>query len=125
MELQEQVKFVEPVLIEEEALQQIQQLYTIREADVVKQFILDHSELIEVLIEAHDQVQRQFGPDQEIALEVVSDPEVEDLDELFAYVLTSRPAEEAQTRLNQLDEAWFLDQLDRVGGIFNLDLEFV
>jgi len=60
-----------------------------------------------------------------VVLEVVSDPEVEDMDELFAYILTSFPVDEALARLAKLDEEWFLDQLDQVGGRFNFNLEFV
>jgi hypothetical protein len=60
-----------------------------------------------------------------VTLEVVSDPEVEGVEELFAYILTSLPVNEALARLHRLDEEWFLDQLDRVGGRFNFNLEFV
>jgi hypothetical protein len=70
-------------------------------------------------------VQEHFGSGIPVVLEVVSDPEVEGWDQLFAYILTSLPVREALAQLNKLDKEWFLDQLDRVDGLFNFNLEFV
>jgi len=91
----------------------------------VGRFLHTHPQLIEVLLEASVYLQKHFGPDPQVTLEVVSDPEVEGVEELFAYILTSLPVNEALARLHRLDEEWFLDQLDRVGGRFNFNLEFV
>jgi len=49
---------------------------------------------------------------------------VEGAKELFAYIRTSLPVDEALSRLDKFDEEWFLDQLDRAGGRFNFNLEF-
>lgn len=106
-------------------LGQIEDLYSLRNAAAVRRFLHAYPRLIEVLLEAHGYLQKYFGPDPQVTLEVVSDPEVEDMDELFAYILTSLPVDEALARLNRLDEEWFLDQLDRVNGRFNFNLEFV
>jgi len=84
-----------------------------------------YPQLVEVLLEARLYLQKYFGPAPQVTLEVVSDPEVEGVEELFAYILTSLPVDEALARLDRLDEEWFLDQLDRVGGRFNFNLEFV
>jgi len=92
-------------------------------AAAVRHFLYAHPQLVEVLLDAHVYLQKHFGPDPQVILEVVSDPEVEDMDELFAYILTSLPVDEALARLNRLDEEWFLDQLDRVGGRLNFNLE--
>ena len=94
-------------------------------AAAVGRFLHAYPQLIEVLLEAHVYLQKYFGPDPQVTLEVVSDPEVEGVEELFAYILTSLPVNEALARLDKLDEEWFLDQLDRVGGRFNFNLEFV
>lgn len=106
-------------------LYQIEEIYSLRNAETVRGFLHTYPQLIEVLLEAHVYLQRYFGPDPQVTLEVVSDPEVEAIEELFAYILASLPVDEALTRLDKLDEEWFLDQLDRTGGRLNFNLEFV
>jgi hypothetical protein len=101
-------------------------MYTFRNAAAVRRFLLAHLSLIGVLVEAYSHLSKYFGPDPRVALEIVSDPEADDgRDQLFAYILTSLPVDEALVRLDRLDEEWFLDQLDQVGGLFNFNLEFV
>jgi hypothetical protein len=112
-------------IVERSRLRQLGEFYSFRDALAIRGFLRAHPQLTEVLLEAHAHLQECFGPDPQVALEVVSDPEAEGPDELFAYILTSLPADEALARLDRLDEEWFLDQLDRVGTFFNFNLEFV
>ena len=106
-------------------LAQIRRMYGLRaEAEVVR-FLRTHPALIDLLLEAPTHVERYFGPNPQLVLEVVTDPEVPDSEELFANICTPLPVEEALERLDQLDEGWFLDQLERTGGRFNFNLEFV
>jgi hypothetical protein len=104
---------------------QLEEIYSLRDASVVRRFLYAHPQLIEFLLEAHVHLQKHFGPDPQVELAVVSDPEAEGEEQLFAYILTSLPVDEALARLDRLDEEWFLDQLDRVDGRFNFNLEFV
>ena len=106
-------------------LNRFEDIYSLRNAAAVKHFLFAHPQLVEVLLDAHVYLQKYFGPDPQVTLEVVSDPEVEGMDELFAYILTPLPVDEALARLDRLDEEWFLDQLDRVAGRFNFNLEFL
>jgi len=106
-------------------MHQLEEIYSLRDAAAVRRFLYAYPQLLEVLLEAHVYLQKYFGSDPRVTLAVVSDPEVEGMDELFAYVLTSLPVNEALVRLDNLDEEWFLDQLDRLGGRFNFNLEFV
>jgi len=112
-------------IVESSRLRRLGEFYSFRDALAIRGFLRAHPQLTEVLLEAHAHLQECFGPDPQVALEVVSDPEAEGPDELFAYILTSLPADEALVRLDRLDEEWFLDQLDRVGTFFNFNLEFV
>jgi hypothetical protein len=112
-------------IIESQRLHQLEEMYSLRNATTVRRFLHVHPQLIEVLLEARIYLQKYFGLDPQVTLEVVSDPEVEGVEELFAYIFTSLPVDEALARLDRLDEEWFLDQLDRVDGRFNFDLEFV
>lgn len=101
----------------------LEEMYSFRHATVVRRFLQIHPHLVKLLIDAYPYLLELFGPDPEVALEVVSDPEVEDWDQLFAYICTPLPVNEALARLHRLDEEWFLDQLDRVNDLFNFSLE--
>jgi len=110
---------------ESQRLHQLEGIYSLRNAAAVRRFLRAYPQLVEVLLAARVSLQKYFGPDPQVTLEVVSDPEVEGVEELFAYIRTSLPVDEALAQLNRLDEEWFLGQLDRVGERFNFNLEFV
>jgi len=114
-----------PYIIERRRLHRLEEIYSLRDAATVRRFLHACPQLVEVLLEARVYLQKHFGPDPQVMLEVVSDPEAESRDELFAYILTSLPVDEALARLDRLDEEWFLDQLDRINGQLNFNLEFL
>jgi len=111
--------------VESHRFRRLEEIYSFRDAEAVRRFLHAYPQLVEVLLEAHVYLQKYFGPDPRVTLEVVSDPEVEGMDELFAYIVTTLSVDEALARLDRLDEEWFLDQIDRVDGRFNFNLEFV
>ena len=98
--------------------------YWFRDPPRVQQYLHSHPQLEEVLIDAWPHLRRHFGPDVQVFLEVVSDPEIETWDQLIAHVRTAHQPEEALYRLDQFDDEWFLDQLSRVSGQMNFNLEF-
>jgi len=110
---------------QEEKLSQIKRSYGFREKAETARFLQIHPALIDLLLEASPYVERYFGPNPQVVLEVVRDPEVTGSEELFANICTSLPVEEALERLDQFDEKWFLAQLERTAGRFNFNLEFV
>jgi len=112
-------------IVESSRLRRLGEFYSFRDMPPVRRFLRAHPQLIDVLLEAHTYLEKHFGPGPLVTLEVVSDPEAVDWDQLFAYILTSLPVDEAQARLDRLDEEWFLGQLDRIGDLFNFNLEFV
>jgi hypothetical protein len=103
-------------------LHRLAEMYTFHDAAAVSSFLSAYPHLIEILFEAYPHLLEHFGPGLKVALKVVGDPEAEDSERLFAYLLTSLPPEEALARLDRLDEEWFLDQTDRVGDLFNFNL---
>jgi len=105
-------------------LDQLEDIYSPQKSADVRNFLYAHPKLVEVLLEAGVYLEQYFGPDPHVTLQVVRDPGVEGMAELFAYILTSLPVDEALARLDRLDEEWFLDQLERVDGQFNFNLEF-
>ncbi len=99
--------------------------YRFRRAIAVRRFLQAYPHLVEFLHEARPYLKKHFGSELEVALEVVSDPEATDAKQLFAYIRTALPVDMALAQLDRLDEEWFLDRLDRVGGLFNFNLEIV
>jgi hypothetical protein len=77
-----------------------------------------------MLIEAHGKISECFGPSPEIVLEVITDPEVHGLVEMFGYIMPPLTPEEAGQRLRQFDREWFLLQLLHTKGLLNFDVEF-
>jgi hypothetical protein len=103
-------------------LQEIEEMYTFRNTPEVWRFLYAHLRIIDVLLEAYPHIQEHFGSNTEVVLEVASDLEVKNWDQLFAYIVTPLPPGEALDRLDNLDSEWFLHQLDRVDDLLNFDL---
>lgn len=80
--------------------------------------------LIPIIFNAYEEIKKRF-PSEKLILESVSDPEAENEEEVFVYILTSLPVGEAIARLNNLDEEWFLSELPRTKGLFNFNIRFV
>jgi len=104
-------------------LYMLEEMYSLRDATAVRRFLQTYPHVVKVLLDAYPYLLKHFGPDSQVTLEVVSDPEVADWDQLFAYICTPLPVNEALARLHKLDEEWFLDQLDRIDDLFNFNLK--
>ena len=100
----------------------VERLYHMEHKVEVRRFLRKHPQVLAVLLEAYPHLQKHFGASPDVLLEVVADAEAEQSEMLFAYVLTALPAKQALERLDQFDEDWFLDQLDRVGDLFCFNL---
>lgn len=103
----------------------LERLYTFRRRAEVSWFIERHPFLVPVLLEAYSEIKNYFGLYSQVFLEVVSDPEVQGLVELFGYIVTRLTPEEAGKRLHRFDRDWFLNQLPHVKGLLNFDVEFL
>jgi hypothetical protein len=108
----------------EPAVQSLVQLYTFRRPEEVSQFLDTHPFLVPLLVEAHGMIGDYFGPQPQVVLEIVSDPEVHGLVKVFGYIVTPLTPEEAGNRLQQFDREWFLLQAHRTKGLLNFDVEF-
>jgi hypothetical protein len=112
-------------IVESTRLHRLEEMYSFRDATAVRRFLQMHPHVVRVLLDAYPYLLKHFGPDPQVVLEVISDREAESWDQLFAYVCTPLPVNEALARLDKLDQEWFLDQLDRVEDLFNFNLEIV
>ena len=83
-------------------------------------------QLVPLLLEARQHVERVFGSDAPTVLAVVENPETADSSpELFVYIQTPLPVSAARAKLAQLDDEWWLDALPRAEGRLNIALEYV
>lgn len=103
----------------------LERLYTFRRRVEVSRFLQRHPFLVPVLLEAYSEIENHFGLYSQVFLELVSDPEVQGLVELFGYIVTRLAPEEAGKRLQRFDRDWFLNQLPHVKGLLNFDVEFL
>lgn len=106
-------------------LRQLERFYTFPDGSAVHHFLQTYPHLTEFLLEAYPLLREHFGSDLQVVLEIVSDPETADAHELVAQICTSLPVEEALARLDRFDQEWFLGQVARVGGVFNVNLTFL
>lgn len=111
------------IVTTEPTLQSLEQLYTFRRPEEVIEFLQAHPSLVPLLEEAHGKIAEFFGS-FEIVLEVVTDPEAIDDHELFAFIRTTLPPDEALSKLNRLDQEWWLDAADRAEGKLCIHVEF-
>ena len=112
----------------EARLRRLQGFYTLANAEEVRRFLRVYPDAVDVLTEAIPHIERVFGLDTRVVLEVTFDPDSEkpqDSEELFADIQTSLPVDAALAQLHKLDQDWFLSQLGRVKGRLNFSLEFV
>ena len=103
----------------------LERLYTFRRRAEVSRFLEKHPFLIPLLLEAYSKIEGCFGLYPQVCLEVVNDPEVQGLVELFGYIVTRLSPEEAGKRIQRFDRDWFLNQLPHVQGLLNFDVEFL
>ena len=107
------------------AMQQIQKWYQFSAAKEVSSYLNQHRELVPVLIEAFSALQRIFGPNPTVVLEIIADPELEWLVQLHGNIVTSLLPQDALTQLDQFDSEWFFNQYDRIGNGLNFNLRFL
>lgn len=110
-------------ILESARFHRVEEIFNFRDKSTVWHFLQNNSNLIGFLLDSYIWVIKYFGPNSLVELEVVKDPEADGFEQLFAYIITSLPVEEALRRLSLFDDEWFLDQLDLVGDIFNFNLE--
>ena len=102
----------------------IEEIYTLRDANEVTRFLEENSFLIPLLQEARTHIKRYF-PYSDVVLEVVTDPEIMDERDLVAFIVVDQRVENPGETLDRLDEEWWLDASERAQGQFHITLEFI
>jgi hypothetical protein len=87
-------------------------------------FLQEHQEIVSLLNDAYKEVRKYFAS-EDLKLDLVSDPEIAGDKQLFAYIFTALPVIDALKKLDEFDEQWWLDRVDRANGLLNFNLRFV
>jgi hypothetical protein len=102
----------------------IDKLYILRDANEVTGFLEENPFLIPLLQEAYIQLKEYF-PNSDFVLEVVTDPEIMGQKDLVASIVVEQDVEDASQALDRLDEKWWLKNRKRANGKLCIMLEFV
>jgi hypothetical protein len=79
--------------------------------------------LIPLLREAYTHIRKYF-PSSKLFLEVVSDPEAINEQQLVVFIAANQDLDGASEALNQLDKDWWLDTLESTQDKLCITLEF-
>jgi len=111
------------VRVPQAVIQWLERLYTFREREEVLWFLESYPFLASLLLEAYDNIGNYF-PHTQVFLEVVSDPEATNDYQLVSSIATNLDPDEVIDTLEEFDEDWWLDALDRAQGKLCINVEF-
>ncbi len=113
------------VLTIEPMLQSLSQFYIFRRPEEVSQFLSIYPFLAPLLMEAYGRIREHFGQQSQVVLEVVTDPDRDDDQELFALVQTDLSPDDAWSCLERFDQEWWLDTSSQAHCLLNIDVEHI
>lgn len=99
--------------------------FEFKDRNTVVSFLRENPLLVDLLFETRQKISHYFGPETRSALEVFTDPDDGDDHRLFALILTTFPSDEALSRLEQLDQEWWIQQPYEAKRLMNVDVEYV
>ena len=97
--------------------------YRINDRDRIESFLRENVFLLDLLGQIYTKTEKYICFSK-IFLEVVADPESENDKQLVVSVLPDMDPVEADKRLDQFDDEWWLDQIDQTKGKLCITLEF-
>lgn len=104
-------------------IQLLETYYQFDSAPEVIDFLIKNQFLVGLLLDAPEQIKKCFDHNAELVLRLASEPEEDDSQELFVFIMTRLPVDEALKRLNTLDEEWWLEASYRGRCLLNIDVE--
>jgi hypothetical protein len=102
----------------------LQNGYILLKPSSVGNFLQEHKELVSLLNEAYQELRKYFST-EDLKLELVADAEIAEDRQLFVYIFTSLSVTDALDKLDEFDECWWLDRIERANGLLNFNLRFV
>lgn len=97
--------------------------YQVNDINSVCAFLSENDYPYDFLEEAAKQIRSVFSDDTRLILRIEG-TDLSEVPYLFVSVITTLPVEEALNKVDQIDQEWLLDNLDRVQGRFNFDVEW-
>ena len=104
-------------------VEELERWYSLRKPVEVKRFLSDHAFLLPILVAAYDTIVSYFAP-LHLALEVITEPESSDDQQLVLFVVVQLTSAEAFATLQRFDNEWWLDAMDEARGSLCISLEF-
>lgn len=105
-------------------LRKLEQRYIFRNQSEVMDFAVNNSFLLQPLHEACEQIREYFGNSAQAILEVITDPEFVEDQELVIFIRTNLSPDEAFKKLEQIDDEWWLDIPANIRKKLCIDVEF-
>lgn len=104
-------------------IESLEKLYTFRVRTKVLQVLQKYSFLVTTLQSVPDNI-RNYFPDSQLFLEVVTDPEITDYLQLFILIATNIEPDEAMDRLDKFENDWWLHTPYEVRSLVCIDVEY-
>jgi hypothetical protein len=98
--------------------------YIFSKSSSLGDFLQAHKELVSLLNEAYQELRKYFSS-EDLKLELVVDPEIAGEQQLFVYILSSQSVTDALKKIDEFDDRWWLERIDRANGLLNFNLRFV
>lgn len=93
--------------------------------DEVREHLNRYPFLINLLLEAYEQINSVFGHNTKIRIETTQDPDSDIADKLFIYICVDMDVDKATDLLNIFDNKWWLRNSSDAQFKMNIDLEFL
>lgn len=103
----------------------LRKLYEFRGGLVVERFLRDHRFLNRLLLDAYEEIREHFGVGTRAVLEVVTEPEAQEDQQLFVVIRTKFPPKAARVLLAELDQEWWMDTLPAAQDKMEFALEYI
>ena len=103
--------------------QSLEQLYSFRKPEETLRFLEENPFLAPLLEEAYIHI-REYFLHEKVFLEVVADPEAVGEKQLVVFIVVEQKPNEASQALDDLDEDWWLDAMERAQDKLCITLEF-
>lgn len=100
-------------------------IFHIDDSAAIADFLTRNAFLNDLLIEAHNKIVEFFGENVDVHLALYDDPDSGDGQKLYAVIITPLAAKDAIPLQERLDEGWWLENLARAQGKFNIIVEYV
>jgi hypothetical protein len=118
----EQTAYADKATLTDGFISALNELYEFK-GELVDGFLRENPSLSSLLFGAYGTVRKYFGPDAQMALEIVADPEALGDQQLFVLIRTELPRKEARARLAKLDRDWWLRALPAAEGKMEIALD--